>query len=916
MSNELRRRLEVLSEHISEKEVISVIDKYIQQLTNSGYSWRQQREIIVSALKGHVRRENERKLKKESKYRSGQKSLRTRMEKKLTERYNWFRRRKKIGESNEREMKEKRTENENRDRKRHSKIMKNVENGLEKEKTDELLEDYPKAVLFVPSTPNSELAKCIRNVIVSLKPWTGISVKVVDRAGEKLEEILHKSNPWENADCKRDICKPCESESKNGEPRFKNCTRRSVVYKTWCNLCIKKKNEENKSEIGEKSDKKRKREGTEIENVYTYIGETSRSAWERGEEHWKDLQFRRPKSHMMRHLVEFHPEISPNEADFRMRIVSTHNSAFERQIKEAVLIERNDGPFSMNSKLEYSRTVIPKIKTKMGEHAEEDSPSVKREKEIVEKIKIIQSDFNSKKKKNESENQGCQNEITKRRKMDEKSDKNENTVNGKVTKDKSSMSFLSGGPHNITKLDCPNMSNIDTNRSNIQVLSGGPINIATLDCPKVSNIDHIRSNISFLPGGPNNIATLDCPNMSNATQDGPHQMSETNNIATLSCSNMSDIHNQKIGLSTIATLGCSNVSKYPRNMSNMSLNMSNQTSGLSNKAKLDRSKVSKISHNEKSDKSNINQISENTDQISENMTKKILIFERNTVKKSFKIDPLKVNKLKSPSKVLLKGRPKSVKSSPNINTFSSSRRPSKLDLNLSKNIQNYDNPGLISNRIESCKSPENLEARGKSISSSSQDRCHQVPIQNSDKSNKKSSEIQGNKRRKSNPNVGSNSGKKLAKKVGHKQPKISGFLSKKVEINSTKEKFERIAISQNEKVKTSSVNSEENSGISAAYSEKSAENVSILNVMGNSQDLKKVSKISKIIDAFESNFVQTRSPVSSKSDFESTVDVKTALKNNVGGKKDAFDLLMSGGVKTPRKSKLKRIIRGKGNSEK
>ena len=164
--------------------------------------------------------------------------------------------------------------------------------------------------------------------------------------------------------------------------------------------------------------------------------------------------------------------------------------------------------------------------------------------------------------------------------------------------------------------------------------------------------------------------------------------------------------------------------------------------------------------------------------------------------------------------------------------------------------------------------------------------------------------------------MGSNSGKKLAKKVGHKQTKISGFLSKKVEINSTKEKFERIAIMQNEKVPTSFVTSEENSGISAAYSEKSAENVSILNVRRNSQDLKKVSKISKIIDAFESNFVQTRSPVSSKSDFESTVDVKTALKNNVGGKKDAFDLLMSGGVKTPRKSKLKRIIRGKGNSEK
>ena len=60
MSNELRRRLEVLSEGLTEAEVNGVINRYIQQLTNSGFSWKQQREIIVSALKGHVRRESAR----------------------------------------------------------------------------------------------------------------------------------------------------------------------------------------------------------------------------------------------------------------------------------------------------------------------------------------------------------------------------------------------------------------------------------------------------------------------------------------------------------------------------------------------------------------------------------------------------------------------------------------------------------------------------------------------------------------------------------------------------------------------------------------------------------------------------------------------------------------------------------------
>ena len=39
-----------------------------------------------------------------------------------------------------------------------------------------------------------------------------------------------------------------------------------------------------------------------------HIGETSRSVFERGGEHQKDLEFRRPKSHILRHCVMKHPE--------------------------------------------------------------------------------------------------------------------------------------------------------------------------------------------------------------------------------------------------------------------------------------------------------------------------------------------------------------------------------------------------------------------------------------------------------------------------------------------------------------------------------------------------------------------------------------------------------------------------------
>ena len=45
--------------------------------------------------------------------------------------------------------------------------------------------------------------------------------------------------------------------------------------------------------------------------TYQYIGESSRSIYERGHEHLKDLEHRRTKSHMLRHCEDVHPDFSP-----------------------------------------------------------------------------------------------------------------------------------------------------------------------------------------------------------------------------------------------------------------------------------------------------------------------------------------------------------------------------------------------------------------------------------------------------------------------------------------------------------------------------------------------------------------------------------------------------------------------------
>ena len=122
--------------------------------------------------------------------------------------------------------------------------------------------------------------------------------------------------------------------------------------------------------------------------IYQYIGESSRSTFERGMEHLKDLEYRRVKSHILRHCEDAHPEMNPDEVKFGMKQLSSHRTAFERQIREAVLIDENNGPTLLNSKLEYTRCCIPKMTLKLGNKEEPVDQLKLKEKGIIEKLKL------------------------------------------------------------------------------------------------------------------------------------------------------------------------------------------------------------------------------------------------------------------------------------------------------------------------------------------------------------------------------------------------------------------------------------------------------------------------------------------------------------------------------------------------
>ena len=114
-----------------------------------------------------------------------------------------------------------------------------------------------------------------------------------------------------------------------------------------------------------------------------YIGETSRSANERTSQHFKDLEHLRTKGQMLKHVAECHIDVHPTEIEFRTAIMSHHKTAFERQVKEAVLIRRNLGLRLMNSKQEYNRCYSPKIEVKKNGKDETDSHIDKENKSIA-----------------------------------------------------------------------------------------------------------------------------------------------------------------------------------------------------------------------------------------------------------------------------------------------------------------------------------------------------------------------------------------------------------------------------------------------------------------------------------------------------------------------------------------------------
>ena len=104
-------------------------------------------------------------------------------------------------------------------------------------KTNVMHMENVKAVMFGPYTVVSMLAKRMREAENTLQEMTGYRLQIVERSGTKLEDILAKADPWQGQECGRGKCLLCLTKQRTGKHSTQDCTRRSIVYESWCMTC-------------------------------------------------------------------------------------------------------------------------------------------------------------------------------------------------------------------------------------------------------------------------------------------------------------------------------------------------------------------------------------------------------------------------------------------------------------------------------------------------------------------------------------------------------------------------------------------------------------------------------------------------------------------------------------------------------
>ena len=162
------------------------------------------------------------------------------------------------------------------------------------------------SVLFVTPTPGGILVKELRKREEELNRNSTERIKIVEKGGLKIKDILGSKNPFKKTKCVQKTCPLCTESNgiqvSSDEVKIP-CNTNNVGYRWRCITC------------------------KERNIVKIYEGETGRSARLRGAEHVSEFRKKLEKSVLYKHKMADHPH---EEVRFKMEITSKFKDALTR----------------------------------------------------------------------------------------------------------------------------------------------------------------------------------------------------------------------------------------------------------------------------------------------------------------------------------------------------------------------------------------------------------------------------------------------------------------------------------------------------------------------------------------------------------------------------------------------------------
>ena len=185
-------------------------------------------------------------------------------------------------------------------------------------------------MLFCPYTPGSSLKKKLQKTEDLIMGDSEVCrVREVERGGPTIGAILSNKVFWKSEKCQRQLCRPCVTKPGS-------CRKSNFVYRVRCLECAKG---------GQKSH---------------YIGESHRTLVDRSRDHEKDIRSSITTNAMVRHWKDVHND-SKSPPNYSYEVVAQFRSSLQRQLMEALLIEREKCDTILNGKGEWGINLVPRL---------------------------------------------------------------------------------------------------------------------------------------------------------------------------------------------------------------------------------------------------------------------------------------------------------------------------------------------------------------------------------------------------------------------------------------------------------------------------------------------------------------------------------------------------------------------------